>query len=497
MTSDPTLAAPGPVLTPTLPATPTPFAPNRGGSPTGSVDGVAATLPWAEWSSVQWVGVVVLAVLVALAVVLSLRRTARRLYLVREQEELGHRDLDGPVLPAAHSFTALVPALGPAGLAVTLDLLARQQHPDVHVLVAVDPDDRLTHDVATSAVRRHPGRVRIVAARRSAGPSPTVASSLADALAAVGDGVVGVFSPGDRPHPRLFALVDSILTRTDADAVQHASRPALEPSPWWSPRSAVDRWWWARSVVRSHGRAGFVPLSDSTLFVRHSWLAWAGGWDASCVEAGLDLGVRMTVAGARVVVATSPGTTTVERAPGGLGDLFRARTRAVRGCLQVLGKGDWRRLRPKARRRALGVLTDPLLDAATTVVGAAVLASTVAVGAPALVVALALVPVLPAALAQLLDVGATTEVAAEQGRRATARERLLVVVGTVPGRLVTLAAVVAAIAAELRGTGAWATEAAPLPVPGPEPATAPATAPAVTAAALGVRPGRVDEPVTR
>jgi hypothetical protein len=175
----------------------------------------------------------------------------------------------------------------------------------------------------------------------------------------------------------------------------------------------------------------------------------------------------MTVAGARVVVATSPGTTTVERAPGGLGDLFRARTRAVRGCLQVLGKGDWRRLRPKARRRALGVLTDPLLDAATTVVGTAVLASTVAVGAPALVIALALVPVLPAALAQLLDVGATTEVAAEQGRRATARERLLVVVGTVPGRLVTLAAVVAAIAAEL------------------------------AAAALGVRPDRVDEPVTR
>jgi hypothetical protein len=159
----------------------------------------------------------------------------------------------------------------------------------------------------------------------------------------------------------------------------------------------------------------------------------------------------------------------------------------------VLGKGDWRRLRPKARRRALGVLTDPLLDAATTVVGAAVLASTVAVGAPALVVALALVPVLPAALAQLLDVGATTEVAAEQGRRATARERLLVVVGTVPGRLVTLAAVVAAIAAELGGTGARATEAAPLPAPGPEPATAPAA----TAAALGVRPGRVDEPVTR
>ncbi|MBF4601367.1 glycosyltransferase family 2 protein [Frigoribacterium sp. VKM Ac-1396] len=483
MTSDPTLAAPGPVLTPTLPATPTPFAPNRGGSPVGSVDGVSAALPWADWSSVQWVGVGVLAVLVALVVVLSLRRTARRLYLVREREELGHRDLDGPVLPPAHSFTALVPALGPAGLAVTLDLLARQQHPDVHVLVAVDPEDRLTHDVATSAVRRHPGRVRIVTTRPSAGPASTVASALAGALAAVGDGVVGVFSPGDRPHPRLFALVDSVLTRTDADAVQHASRPALEPSPWWSPRLAVDRWWWARSVVRSHGRAGFVPLSDSTLFVRHSWLAWAGGWDAACVEAGLDLGVRMTVAGARVVVATSPGTTTVERAPGGLRDLFRARTRWARGCLQVLGKGDWRRLRPTARRHALGVLTEPLLDAGATIVGTAVVASTVLVGAPAVVIGLALVPLLPAALAQLLDVGATTEAAAEQGRRATARERLLVVVGAVPSRLVTLVAVVAAIGAELTGAGPRVARATAAPVP--------------SAPAAGVRPARVDEPATR
>jgi hypothetical protein len=459
VTSAPPLAAPGPVLTPTLPATPTPFAPNRDGLPSGPVENASAALPWVDWSSLQWAGFLLLAVLVALVLLVSIRRIVHRLHLVREQEELGHRDLDGPVLPPAHAFTALVSARGPAGLAVTLDLLARQQHPDVRVLVAVDPVDTLTLDVATSAVRRHPGRVQIVRAESSAGRPSTVATSLVDALAevgdgevgdgVVGDGVVGVFAAGDRPHPRLFALVDSVLTRTDADAVQHASRPALEAAPWWAPRSAVDRWWWSRSVVRSHGRAGFVPLSDSTLFVRHSWLAWSGGWDATCVEAGLDLGVRMTVAGARVVIATSPETTTVERSPGGLRDLARARSSWVRGCLQVLGHGDWRRLRPRVRRRALGVLTEPLLDAGVTIVTTAALVSTVLVGAPALVIALAAVPVLPWMLSQLLDVGGTTEAAAEQGRRATGRERLLVVVGSVPDRLVTLVAVVAAVGAEL------------------------------------------------
>lgn len=449
MTSAPPLAAPGPVLTPTLPATPTPFVPNRGGLPSGPVDDASAALPWADWSSLQWAGFLLLAVLVALVLLVSIRRIVHRLHLVREQEELGHRDLDGPVLPPAHAFTALVPARGPAGLAVTLDLLARQQHPDVRVLVAVDPDDTLTLDVASSAVRRHPGRVQVVRAGPRAERPPGVASSLVDALAEVGDGVVGVFAAGDRPHPRLFALVDSVLTRTDADAVQHASRPALEAAPWWAPRSAVDRWWWSRSVVRSHGRAGFVPLSDSTLFVRHSWLAWSGGWDATCVEAGLDLGVRMTVAGARVVIATSPETTTVERPPGGLRDLARARSSWVRGCLQVLGHGDWRRLGPRVRRRALGVLTEPLLDAGVTIVTASALVSTVLVGAPAPVIALAAVPVLPWMLSQLLDVGGTTEAAAEQGRRATGRERLLVVVGSVPDRLVTLVAVAAAVGAEL------------------------------------------------
>ncbi|ROS51641.1 glycosyltransferase [Frigoribacterium sp. PhB24] len=449
MTSDPTLAAPGPVLTPTLPATPVTPVPNRDGVPSVPVEHVSAALPWVDWSSVQWAGFVLLAVLVALTLVVSIRRLVHRLYLVREQEELGRRDLDGPVLPSAHTFTALVPARGPAGLAVTLDLLARQQHPDVHVLAVVDADDSLTLDVATSAVRRHPGRVQVVETRSLGGRPATAASSLADGLAEVGDGVVGVFSAGDRPHPRLFALVDSVLTRTDADAVQHASRPALESTPWWAPRSAVDRWWWSRSVVRSHGRAGFVPLSDSTLFVRHSWLAWSGGWDATGVEAGLDLGVRMTVAGARVVIATSAETTTVERSPGGLRELMRVRATWVRGCLQVLGKRDWRRLRPKARRRALGVLVDPLLDAAVTVVTTVALLSTVLVGAPTLMIALALVPVLPWVLAQLLDVGATTEAAAEQGRRATGRERLLVVVGSVPDRLVGFAAVVAAVGTEL------------------------------------------------
>ncbi|WAC52892.1 glycosyltransferase [Frigoribacterium sp. SL97] len=449
MTSAPAFAAPGPVLTPTLPATPTPFVPNRGGLPSVPGEDVSAALPWADWSSLQWAGTALLVVLVALVLTVTIGRIVRRLYLVREQEELGHGDLDGPVLPPAHAFTALVPAHGPAGLAVTLDLLARQRHPDVRVLVAVDADDPLTLDVATSAVRRHPERVRIVRTGPLAGRTPVAASALADELVPDGDGIVGVFSAGDRPHPRLFALVDSVLTRTDADAVQHASRPAFCPTPWWTPRSTVDRWWWSRSVVRSHGRAGFVPLSDSTLFVRHAWLAWAGGWDASRVEAGLALGVRMTAAGARIVIATSAEATTVERSPGGLRDLARARATWVRGCLQVLGQGDWRRLRPGARRRALGVLTEPLVDAAVTVLTATTVASTVLVGAPVLVVALAALPVLPWMLSQLLDVGATTEAAAEQGRRATSRERLLVVVGSVPDRLVTLCAVVTAVAAEL------------------------------------------------
>ncbi|KPG88473.1 glycosyltransferase [Frigoribacterium sp. RIT-PI-h] len=449
MTSAPPLAAPGPVLTPTLPATPTPFVPNRGGLPSGPVDDASAALPWADWSSLQWAGFLLLAVLVALVLLVSIRRIVHRLHLVREQEELGHRDLDGPVLPPAHAFTALVPARGPAGLAVTLDPLARQQPPHVRVLVAVDPDDTLTLDVASSAVRRHPGRVQVVRAGPRAGRPPGVASSLVEALAEVGDGVVGVFAAGDRPPPRLVPLVDSGLTRTDADAVPHAGRPAREAAPWWAPRSAVGRWWWSRSVVRSHGRAGFVPLSDSTLFVRHAWLAWSGGWDATCVEAGLDRGVRVPVAGARVVIATSPETTAVGRSPGGLRGLARARSSWVRGCLQVLGHGDWRRLRPRVRRRALGMLTEPLLDAGVTIVTASALVSTVLVGAPAPVIALAAVPVLPWMLSQLLDVGGTTEAAAEQGRRATGRERLLVVVGSVPDRLVTLVAVAAAVGAEL------------------------------------------------
>jgi len=441
VTSVPTSAAPGPVLTPTLPATPTPFAPHRGDVPAGSLDRAPLDLPWADWSPAQWVGVAVLALIVAFAVATIVRAVVQRLYLVREHEELGHPDRDGPVLPSAHAVTAFVVAHAPAGLAVTLDLLARQQHPDVRVVVAVDPDDRLTLDVATSAARRHPSRVRVV----PGGPTRT-----ATALAAVDGDVVAFFAAGDRPHPRSFALVDSVLTRTGADAVQHASRPALEPSPWWSPRLAVERWWWSRSSIRSHGRAGFVPLSGSTLFVRHAWLAGAGGWDVDRVGAGLDLGVGMAVAGARIVVATSDETETVARAPRSARDLVRVRVHWVRGCLQVLGRGEWRRLRPTARRRALGVLTEPLVDGAVTMLAVLTIGSLAAVGAPSLVFALALVPLVPAGVSLVLDLAATGEAAADQGRRATGRERLLVVVGAAPSRVATLVAVVLAVAAELR-----------------------------------------------
>ena len=78
-----------------------------------------------------------------------------------------------------------------------------------------------------------------------------------------------------------------------------------------------------------------------------------------------DIGVRLSCLGEPIRVVYDPRHVTREESPSSLRSFIRQRTRWQQGFLQVLRKGDWRRL-PRLSQRALAAYTlaQPLLDAA-------------------------------------------------------------------------------------------------------------------------------------
>jgi glycosyltransferase XagB len=100
------------------------------------------------------------------------------------------------------------------------------------------------------------------------------------------------------------------------------------------------------------------------VFVRTDLLRSVGGWDPECLAEDCDLGVRLSTLGARISVSYDPYLVTREETPDSLPALIKQRTRWNQGFLQVLRKGDWRRL-PRRGQRLLAryTLARPFLQA--------------------------------------------------------------------------------------------------------------------------------------
>src|SRR5437764_3200908 len=130
----------------------------------------------------------------------------------------------------------------------------------------------------------------------------------------------------------------------------------------------MEYFFWFRSRLHLHADHRFIPLGGNTVFIRRDVLQVVGGWDPECLAEDCELGVRLSALGARVAVAYDPDLVTREETPGTIGGLLRQRTRWNQGFLQVLRKGEWRRLPRHQRLLARYTLAMPFLQAFAGVV---------------------------------------------------------------------------------------------------------------------------------
>jgi glycosyltransferase XagB len=264
------------------------------------------------------------------------------------------------------SFSLIVPARHEqAVLGETLDRLATLDHPFVEVLCVVGHDDDETAEVARAAARRHPDVVRVVVDTSWPKNKP---KALNRALPECRGDIVGVFDAEDEVAPALLRRVDAAFRSPEVAVVQGGVQLMNLHASWWSLRNVLEYYFWFQSRLHHHSRAQAIPLGGNTVFFRHDVLVGAGGWDDECLAEDCEVGLRLSAAGHKVAVAYEPELVTREETPPHIGGLLKQRTRWNQGFLQVLHKGEWRKL-PRRRQRLLAwfMLITPFMQATSGV----------------------------------------------------------------------------------------------------------------------------------
>jgi cellulose synthase/poly-beta-1,6-N-acetylglucosamine synthase-like glycosyltransferase len=352
------------------------------------------------------------------------------------------------------SFSLLVPARHEeAVLGETLERLAGLDHPDHEVLAIVGHDDDGTRAVAEAVARRHPGIVRVVIDHSWPKNKP---KALNTALAEARGDIVGVFDAEDEVDRRLLRQVDSCFSTTDAHVVQGGVQLVNFQSSWYSLRNCLEYFFWFRSRLHLHAQHRFIPLGGNTVFIRREVLQAVGGWDPECLAEDCELGVRLSALGAKVEVAYDPSLVTREETPTSLRALFKQRTRWNQGFLQVLRKGEWRRL-PTRRQRLLAryTLAMPFLQAFTGVVMPLSLVSMLWLRVPVAVALLSFLPAVPTLATLAFEIAGLREFGRLYFMRPRRRDYLKLAAGTFVYQVILAAAALRAVAREARGVRGW------------------------------------------
>jgi glycosyltransferase XagB len=176
--------------------------------------------------------------------------------------------------------------------------------------------------------------------------------------------VVVIFDAEDEPHPQILQLINTIMVKENAPVVQSGVQLMNFADHWFSALNVLEYFFWFKSRLHYHARLGSVPLGGNTIFMNRQLLQEMGGWDQDCLTEDADLGIRMSAAGIPIRVVYDDRFVTHEETPPTVDQFIRQRTRWTQGFLQVLFKGDWRRLPTMPQRLlALYTLSFPLVQA--------------------------------------------------------------------------------------------------------------------------------------
>ncbi len=266
-----------------------------------------------------------------------------------------------------HGFTAILPARHEADVIQdTIRAVDRINYPDhlKEILVMIrDEDDDDTIRRAQQIIDEL-GKSNIRLITFTTGPK-NKPNGLNRGLAAASKDVVCVFDAEDEPHPDLYNVINTVMVRDEADVVQSGVQLMNFTSNWFAALNCMEYFFWFKSGLHCFTRALKVtPLGGNTVFFKKHWLQRINGWDEHCLTEDADVGLRLSLLGAKIQIVYDEQHVTQEETPATAESFIKQRTRWCQGFYEIFFKGDWLKLPSLTQKvTALYILLNSLLQA--------------------------------------------------------------------------------------------------------------------------------------
>src|SRR5260370_4434473 len=197
---------------------------------------------------------------------------------------------------------------------------------------------------------------------------------------------------------------------------------------------------------------GLIPRGGNTVFVRRDLLEQLGGWDERCLTEDADLGMRLSLAQARIRILYDDEYVTREETPLTIRQFVRQRTRWNQGFLQILFKKERLQLEPLSQSLlAFYVLVLPELQAFFALLIPISLAMFFLIKFPLWLAMLTFVPLYCFVLGLLIDLAGLREFLKAHGRPWRGREAIITLLAFFPYPGILSVCVLPAVYRSLRG----------------------------------------------
>ncbi|MHA7302186.1 glycosyltransferase [Pseudarthrobacter sp. MDT1-22] len=329
-----------------------------------------------------------------------------------------------------HSFSIIIPCRDEPYdvMAATVQRLLDQTHRRVEIVISVGDDDVDTVDRARMLAALYPQNIKVSV---NGDPIKNKPRQLNSALPLCTGDIVGIIDAESLTAPGLLAHIDATFQLTGADIVQGAVHLVNYRSRWFTLRNCLEYRIWFRSRLHGHANSGFIPLGGNTVFVWRHLLEQVGGWDGDCLAEDCEIGVRLSVMGKHTVCVYDPALTTLEEAPTTIKTFIKQRTRWSLGFMQVLAKGEWKKL-PTWQRRLGGwwTLVQQYAMALAGVLLPVAFVTAVTLSLPVGIVILTYVPLIPLLLTVVFEILVLREFGRDMNFKIGLRDYVLLIVST-------------------------------------------------------------------
>jgi cellulose synthase/poly-beta-1,6-N-acetylglucosamine synthase-like glycosyltransferase len=263
-------------------------------------------------------------------------------------------------LPALKSFTVMLPARHEEDvIQTTIERVVRAHYPahllEIVVICKTDDEGTISKAEEKIAQLRLDG-VDNVQVLTFTNPPTNKPHGLNVGLRATSHEVVTIFDSEDDIHPDIFNVINTVMLEEGVNVVQSGVQLMNYQSNWYSTLNVLEYFFWFKSRLHYHARAGMTPLGGNTVFFARSVLEAAGGWDEHNLTEDADVGIRISSMREPVRVVYDDRYVTREETPPTLDHFIRQRTRWSQGFLQTLMKREWARL-PNLEQRLLAIYT--------------------------------------------------------------------------------------------------------------------------------------------